>query len=394
VNVLHGDMLAILPTLEADSFDAVVTDPPYHLTDIKSVPHYGKGGFGNRTAQIKAERAGFMGKEWDGGDVAFRPETWAEVLRVLKPGAFMVCFASTRGYHRMVCAIEDAGFLVHPMLAWITAQGFPKATRFDQPELDGWRYGLQALKPAIEPICMAQKPMERGLTGSQNWAKHGVGGINIEASRVGYASEADKQSINGIASFNGRHKYEAKHALCDGNREHSATTTAFDKPNETGRWPANLCHDGSPEVMAAFAAFGTRNSHDTQDAGGFRSDMNNAVYGQFDHGTLPPGRGDTGSAARFFFSAKASKADRADSKHPTVKPLALMRWLVTLITPPGGRVLDPFAGSGITAEACMTLGFDCTLVDIEADHVRDIRHRVARWSGLDTPLFIPIPPEA
>lgn len=123
-----------------------------------------------------------MGKTWDGGDVAFHPETWTQVLRVMKPGAFMIAFASTRGYHRMVCAIKDAGFVIHPMLAWIFGTGFPKSTKFKCPEAEGWRYGLQALKPAVEPICMAQKPLVG--TGTENWLRYGVGGLNIEGCRI------------------------------------------------------------------------------------------------------------------------------------------------------------------------------------------------------------------
>src|SRR5208282_4695280 len=99
------------------------------------------------------------------------------------------------------------------------------------------------------------------------------------------------------------------------------------------------------------------------------------------------GFGDSGSAARFFYTAKADKADRADSKHPTVKPVDLMRWLVTLVCPPGGHVLDPFGGSGTTGEACMLAGFDCTLIERDPQHVKDIEHRIRRWSGLDAPLF-------
>lgn len=152
-----------------------------------------------------------------------------------------------------------------------------------------------------------------------------------------------------------------------------------------GRWPANVVHDGSEEVLAAFpdapgqlAFVGEKN--------GKRDSVN--CYG--DYGARPdtPPRIETDkSAARFFYTAKADKADRADSKHPTVKPVDLIRWLVTLACPPGGHVLDCFAGSGTTGEACMLAGFDCTLIEREAQHARDIEHRIKRWSGLDAPLF-------
>lgn len=145
-----------------------------------------------------------------------------------------------------------------------------------------------------------------------------------------------------------------------------------------------MLHDGSDEVMAAFAAFGEK-------GGGFGKAGGKQDHAAFGGGMQNRGNafgfGDSGTAARFFYSAKSSAADRAGSKHPTVKPVALIEWLVRLITPPGGKVLDPFAGSGTTGEACMKLGFDCTMIDLEADHVRDIQHRIKRWSGLDAPLF-------
>lgn len=369
--------------MAADSFDAVVTDPPYELA--------------------------FMGRHWDASGISFDPDTWRAVLRVMKPGAFMVCFASTRGYHRMVCAIEDAGFLVHPMLGWITGQGFPKATRFDQPELGGWRYGLQALKPALEPICMAQRPMAKGLTGSQNWARHGCGGINVDACRVAGAA-----------------KPYGNPTEADGYRLHKRDDDWT--PSTTGRWPPNVCHDGSPEVLAAFAAYGDTGAHGGGARGGKRgmsfgmegqaiepgqrsagsaarffynakadrAGSNGAltrhagggtIYGKCDGGQPKVQHNDTGSASRFFYSAKASKADRANSKHPTVKPLSLMRWLCRLITPPGGHILDPFAGSGTTGEAAMLEGFNATLIEREAEYVADIQRRLARRHGADAPLF-------
>ena len=358
VNILHGNCIEILPTLAAESFHSVVTDPPYHLTSI--VNRFGA----EDAAPAKSDGAsgvygraskGFMGKELDGGDIAFRPELWRKAYDILKPGAFLVAFASTRGYHRMVCAIEDAGFVIHPMLGWLFGTGFPKATRFKNEGMDGWRYGLQALKPGFEPICMAQKPLEG--TGTANWLKHGVGGLNIDACRIdpGSVVPGGGKSVRRTGIF-----YNAGPEAEENAQQHTA-----------GRWPANVLHDGSDEVMAAFAAFGESKSK----SGGQTSRTGNgAAYGMR---TAPrTGHDDTGTPARFFYQAKATAADRAGSKHPTVKPLSLMRWLCTLVTPPGGHILDPFAGSGTTLQAAHECGFDVTGCEMSEEYVADIRRRM------------------
>lgn len=188
IRIIQGDCRAVLPALEAESVHCCVTDPPYHLSSI--VKRFGAGAPAHtKTAKDIAARAtpigrlagGFMNQQWDGGRVAFEPETWVAVLRVMKPGAYLTAFASTRGYHRMVCAIEDSGFIIHPMLGWLFGSGFPKATRYKLPGMEDFRYGLQALKPALEPICLAQKPMVG--TGNENWLKYECGGLNINACR-------------------------------------------------------------------------------------------------------------------------------------------------------------------------------------------------------------------
>jgi site-specific DNA-methyltransferase (adenine-specific) len=450
ISVLHGDCRDLLPTMEADTFDAIVTDPPYHLNSIVKR-------FGSTTSETPGKvverinaRAdgyarvarGFMGKQWDGGDVAFRPETWAEVFRVLKPGGYLVACGGTRTYHRMVCAIEDAGFIIHPMLVWAFGQGFPKATNlskmFDRvagaerevvgqrdryldgkvrknlgpannwhggatfstngvaditapatPEAqqwDGWFYGGQALKPSLEPICVAQRRPEGRMV--DNVRKYGTGAINIAACRVAAPDAPEEARISHgagsryVGVLNGGAVSEAE----------PRTTTA----SQAGRWPPNLLHDGSKELEAAFAAFGERP--------GAVSNGRKTGGDEYFSGKGPqpqtPGRADSGSASRFFqrceftpdelrmfYSPKAGGADRADSKHPTIKPVSLLRWLVRLITPPGGHILDPFAGSGTTAEAAMLEGFGCTLIEREAEHVADIQHRIKRWRGDDMPLF-------
>jgi site-specific DNA-methyltransferase (adenine-specific) len=300
------------------SVDAVVTDPPYGLS--------------------------FMGKKWDydvpGTDV------WAECLRVLKPGGHLLAFAGTRTQHRMCVRIEDAGFEIRDMIAWVYAQGFPKSHNLDG-ERKGWG---TSLKPALEPVTVARKP----LTGTvaENVQEWGTGAINVDGCRVG--TETRWNPSAGNKNLDNRH-----------------TVTPISKHGETlgrdcfGRWPANLIHDGSDEVVAGF-----------------------------------PGD-DSGSASRFFYCAKASTADREDgvagvagvagcygnfadktrpkhkNHHPTVKPTALMQYLCRLVTPPGGTVLDPFTGSGSTGKAAILEGFNFIGIEREAEYVEIARARIA-----------------
>ena len=370
ITVHHGDMLQVLPTLAADLFHACVTDPPYHLTSI--VKRFGTANAApakvGQTGAFARASKGFMGKQWDGGDIAFRPETWAEVLRVMKPGAYIVAFSSSRTFGRMSAALEDAGFITHPMIGWIFGQGFPKATRMDADCPEGWRYGAQAMKPALEPIYLGQKPMEG--TGSANWRKHGCGALNIDGCRIDAADKTPAPVWQFVGSSIGANGLRG---VRDGSSD------------ALGRWPANLIHDGSDEVLAAFpdapgqqrAVTGLERSHITKHA-----------YGEF--GTTRESaepRNDMGSAARFFYSAKATAEDRVSSRHPTVKPLSLMRYLCRLVTPLGGLILDPFAGSGTTGHAALAEGFAATLVEREAEYVADIRRRIAHVSGQDAPLF-------
>ena len=389
VKIHHGDCMEVMRGMADGSIDAVVTDPPYHLASI--VKRFG----GNNAAPAKSNGAtgvyarsssGFMKKSWDGGDIAFRPETWADTLRLLKPGGYLVAFASTRGYHRMACAIEDAGFIIHPMLGWIFGSGFPKAHKVELDGWEGWRYGLQSLKPALEPICLAQKPMEG--TGTQNVAKYGTGAINIDGCRVGM-DDADRERLTDWhGKYSGRDYAQNK---IYGER----ADTGVSPPHAAGRWPANVCHDGSPEVLEAFAAFGERRS-----AGDYPSDSStqNRIYGTR-NGQQGHLYADTGTAARFFYCAKASREERdagleglrevgaaevtGRNTHPTVKPVALMQWLVRMITPPGGTVLDPFAGSGSTGIAAHREGFNAILIEREAEYVEIARRRLAG----DSPLF-------
>jgi len=363
--VLHaGDCIEVMTQMDPDSVDAVVCDPPYHLTSI--VKRFGaEGSAAAKEGQTGAfKRAGFMGKQWDGGDVAFQAETWAKVLRVLKPGGYLLAFASSRGFGRMSVAIEDAGFVVHPLIAWVFGTGFPKATRVKADGYDDFRYGGQALKPAIEPIFMGQKPFEHGLNGTENILKHGTGAVNIGGCRVPSNGETPKGSGRKLLSYAGqnhRPHHDREPAL--GN----ATPAA-------GRWPANLIHDGSAEVLQPFP--------DTK-SGMFEPHHNScgaSGIGTFDirdrTGETHPTYGESGSASRFFYQAKADATDRLGSKHPTVKPLDLMQYLVRLVTPHGGTVLDPFAGTGTTGEAAWREGFNAVLIEREPEYQADIANRM------------------
>lgn len=373
IRLLHGDMLAELPKLAADSFHACVTDPPYHLASI--VKRFGATSLADDTQTSERSRRGvdgyaraakgFMGKQWDGGDIAFRAETWAHVYRVLKPGAFLLAFGGTRNAHRMVCAIEDTGFEIRDSILRLYGSGFPKSHNLSG-EWQGWG---TALKPAHEPICVARKPLsERSV--AANVLKHGTGAINVDACRV------EAKVKTGWAG--------AEAGAGTWNADNCGLRKAGDARPVQGRWPANVAHDGSAEVLQAFP---DSNGQAGAIVGSEPSATgDNGIYGHFDRVGFQS-RGDSGSAARFFYTAKADKGDRADSKHPTVKPVDLMCWLVTLVCPPGGQLLDPFAGSGTTGEGCMLAGFDCTLIERDPQHAKDIEHRIKRWSGLDQPLF-------
>ena len=358
VLLYSGDCLAVLDALPENSIDSVCCDPPYHLTSI--VDRYG----GDDAAPAKSGKtgayarvsAGFMGKKWDGGDIAFKPDTWAKVLRVLKPGGYIVAFASTRGFGRMQVALEDAGFITHPLIAWIFGTGFPKATRVKAEGFEGWRYGGQALKPAIEPIYMGQKPFSES-TGTANILRWGTGALNIDGCRVPLDGDY-KSKANGRPSQTGLpDNYDPSNA---------------NQPDTQGRWPANVVHDGSDEVVTAFPTSNGSGAARKLKRG-TRSDESGWGMRDADGDLRDAG---TGSAARFFYSAKADIEDRLGSKHPTVKPVDLNRWLVRLVTPTGGVVLDPFAGTGSTGEAAWREGMSAVLIERESEYQDDIRRRM------------------
>jgi DNA modification methylase len=411
--LLCGDCLEELKKLSDNSLDSCVTDPPYHLVSI--VKRFGAENAapakaGKTGAYARASK-GFMGKTWDGGDIAFQADLWREVWRVLKPGAHLAAMGATRGYHRMTCAIEDAGFEIRDSLMWIYGTGFPKShdvskgidaklltgrartedmrrlamgedyspsgrgrVNYDHgggsvmngdtgeystqtPEAAEWQGWGTALKPAFEPIVLARKPLSE-KTVAANVLKWGTGAINIDGCRVGV-----EKRINPSAKRNEIYGQFL-------GRETEGRETE-------GRWPANVITDGSEEVVEAFpsSASGSMNRQ-TISKGRRPGGFGNVGSDRGDPVPNGPMYTDSGSAARFFYSAKASKEDRADSKHPTVKPIALMQYLVRLITPPNGNVLDPFAGTGTTGAAAAREGMRSILIEREKEYQDDIRRRM------------------
>lgn len=352
-----------------------MTDPPYALTSI--VKRFGNSNPADVARNVTDKiingqganpytraASGFMGKKWDTGETAFDPAFWANVMRVLKPGGHLIAFGGTRTYHRLAVAIEDAGFEIRDQIGWLYGSGFPKSHN----QGNGWG---TALKPAWEPIVMARKPLIG--TVAANVLEHGTGAINVGACRVpssGGAHREGEESQDRRYTESGATNFAARPGPRGG--------------DPSGRWPANVIHDGSEEVLAAFpetdgqlAAVGPQH--------GAKKSVN--TYGDYGPRELTEPRGDSGSAARFFYSAKADAGDRLGSKHPTVKPVDLMAYLCRLITPTGGTVLDPFAGSGTTGMACMREGFNAILIEREAEYVADIKRRIAHVSGQDAPLF-------
>lgn len=438
--IICGDCLEEQKKLPDKSIDAIVTDPPYELA--------------------------FMGKKWDASGIAYNVDMWGECLRVLKPGGHLLAFGGARTYHRMACAIEDAGFEIRDSLHWVYGSGFPKSLSIDkaldkmagaereviginedylrrkpngmktpgstaygysqiQQETDAritapstdaakqWSGWGSALKPAHEPIVLARKPLD-GCTIAANVLRWGTGGLNIDGCRI----STNGEHPTGSGDRNSWRTMENR----EDRQEHGKNITP-----PSGRFPANLIHDGSPEVLAEFAKAGERK------CGKDRNPAKTSNSGFTKHGIRSEdvNYGDTGSPARFFQScpfteedipaflyyAKASRAERekglegmpiSDKRsqygdglnsatkirtekqsvdgvdrgvihngHPTVKPLALMRTLCRLITPPGGLILDPFAGSGTTCMAAKSEGFHYVGIELSPEYCEIARKRVA-----------------
>jgi DNA modification methylase len=340
VVIHHGDCRDVLRDLPPASVHAVVTDPPYEL--------------------------GFMGRAWDASGIACSVDLWREVLRVLKPGGYLLSFGAPRTAHRMACAVEDAGFEIRDTVTWHYASGFPKSLN-----LPG---GLgTALKPASEPITVARKPLAR--TVAQTVLAHGTGALNIDGCRV-----PTTEDLNGGAYAKdpaGRWDGEGSWRYSPGG--------AGEYLQPTGRWPSNVVFshapecgpdDGDPCVEGCPVAELNIQSGVLRSGGGDRgtTSRDGLMGPDSDRGrrTRYARDADEGGASRFFptfrYQAKAPASERPKVDgvaHPTVKPLALMRWLVRLVTPQGGTILDPFAGSGTTIEAAMLE--DRRVIGIEQD---------------------------
>jgi hypothetical protein len=345
--LIGGDCLPVLRQLPDNSIDAVVTDPPYGLR--------------------------FMGRKWDydvpGTDI------WAECLRVLKPGGHLLAFAGTRTQHRMCVRIEDAGFEIRDMIAWVYGGGFPKSHNLK----DNWEGWGSALKPAMEPITVARKTLSGTL--AANVSQYGVGSLNIDGCRV---ETADNLS-GGAYAKSGRREISSSLNPSGMNRAGAVVGKAFVQP--TGRWPANVIHDGSDEVRAIFPdAPGQQGALTGAEPSGKMGSAN--CYGKMDrrHACAPREETDR-SAARFFYCAKASKVDRNEglidtNKHPTVKPTDLMRYLCRLVTPPGGVVLDPFMGSGSTGKAALLEGLKFIGIERELEHLKVAQERIEHAASI------------
>jgi DNA modification methylase len=385
-SIIHGEVPTALDELAPESIHACVTDPPYEL--------------------------GFMGKSWDGSGVAFRPETWAAVLRVLKPGAHLIAFGGSRTYHRIACAIEDAGFELRDTLMWIYGSGFPKSldvskaidrrngderpvrgvdVRRNAPSgivgagresvlierkitsaasaasaaWDGWG---TALKPSFEPVILARKPL--GGTVAACVLEHGTGALNIDTCRIPFRDEDDQAGAAAAAAQRSGQDQNANRRAYSNFNDGAGSLQPYLDGLDRGRWPANVLHDDSPDVRLHL-----------------------------------------GDARRFFYSPKASAEDREEGTHElelktlhrvnpggiendpkwaprqrrnthvTVKPSGLMEWLVRLVCPPGGTILDPFAGSGTTGVAALRQGFGFVGVEMLEEHVTIARARVG-WAAL------------
>lgn len=377
-----GNNIDVLKTFADNSIDSIVTDPPYGLS--------------------------FMGKKWD-YDVPTK-ELWAECLRVLKPGGHLLSFGGTRTYHRLVVAIEDAGFEIRDQIQWLYGSGFPKSQDISKaidkqagaerevisecgsdgvkrkprqmikggdeslsvttvatqsitapatPEAKTWQGWGTALKPANEPICVARKPLSES-TVAKNVLRWGTGGLNIDGTRI--AAGDDLKPV--FSGAKGQKQAEYGKGTVFGNSDKYESIVS-----PQGRWPANIILD--EEAAAALdeqsgitkGGGKTKVKTDTEQMFGMKGHVN------VDYD-------DKGGASRFFYVAKASKRERGEGNmHPTVKPIKLMEYLIKLVTPPGGIVLDPFMGSGTTGVAAKNLGFDFVGIEMNQEYFEIAKRR-------------------
>lgn len=406
--VLHGDCLELLKSMEDDSVDSIVTDPPYGLS--------------------------FMGKKWD-YDVPSE-EIWGECLRVLKPGGYLLAFAGTRTQHRMAVRIEDAGFEIRDMIAWVYGSGFPKSLdvskaidkafgvdgnfipvgnvvkrmipgsdqvnsgswikdngREYQPRINipstedakQWEGWGTALKPALEPITVARKPLSEKTVAS-NVLKYGTGSLNIDGCRV----ESNGDNLGGGMVSKGRPKASDgwdRPWMHDEEKTNLKKVESAEKvklAERLGRWPANFIHDGSEEVVELFpVTHGAGNKKESKCRAKETQKCYSGEWGELNHNQNYHGN-NRGSASRFFYCPKASKKDRGEgNNHPTVKPINLMKYLCRLVTPPNGIVLDPFCGSGSTGVAAISEGFNFIGIEREKEYADIAIKRIEEISSIE-----------
>lgn len=434
-NLLQGDCAEKMHDLADNSIDAIVTDPPYGLAFMGAKwDNFGGKSCGNDSAEVRRQKAQEYAAKNSGApryanghggaptldamrsfQTAMTP-IFAEALRVAKPGAHLLAFGGTRTYHRLACAIEDAGWEVRDCIMWVYGSGFPKSMDVSKaidkmkgaertevigtrhrnvkpyndgngwnannttgnyqymapatPEAAAWNGYGTCLKPAVEPIVVARKPLEG--TVAANCLKYGTGAINIDGCRVALADDDKLQK--GV-------KHDGK-AL--DTQKMGFGFKNVDRAPGLGRFPANLIHDGSDEVIALFPDTGKSSG-----GGGKKTLGRNGIYGKGEGAEYPNqvGFGDLGSAARFFYCAKASRSERGEGNvHPTVKPIALMRYLVRLVTRKGGIVLDPFMGSGTTGIAAIQEGMEFVGIERDPQYHEIASRRIAEAK--------PLPPTA
>lgn len=320
--ITHGDCLEEMAKMEANSISAIVTDPPYGL--------------------------GFMGKKWDAG--LPHEHIWKEALRVIKPGGHLLAFGGTRMFHRLTCAIEDAGWEIRDCLMWLYGSGFPKS--HNHFGLEG--YGT-ALKPAWEPIIMAMKPCEG--TFKENAEKWGQAGINVDGCRIESSDNLGRPRGEQLNIY-GKFKF------------------IISESHPKGRWPANVLLDEEAAAMLDEQS-GQLKSGELKP---YKSTCDLKALGwgfSAERDYVSPAN--AGGASRFFYCAKASPSERGEgNKHPTVKPIKLMEYLIKLVMPPKeGVLLDPFAGSGTTILAAKRLGYDAIGIEKEEEYCTIARERIA-----------------
>ena len=434
--LVNGDCLEEVQKLvdKGIQVDSIVTDPPYHLTSI--VERFGKEGSApakDKDGAFQRQSKGFMGKEWDGGDIAFRKETWELFMKVLKPGGHLLAFSGSRTYHRMAVAIEDAGFDIRDQIMWLYGSGFPKslnlgksvdkklgneriktgqtkthgikgmpqseertaigAGSFGQEveeeitvgtsEWEGWG---TALKPAHEPIVLARKPLSENSIVA-NVLKHRTGGIHIDACRV----EGEKQTRDSNPVMNGgkygqnqnaeRKTVKRKSRSDDGvwtnkNSGMKAEGTHYADADPKGRFPANVMHNGLQEDWARyFYCPKTSKAEKNRGLEDLPIKKTSSMSGRRDSHDMEGYSIDNDVTGRF--------VTEKQNVHPTVKPVKLMRYLCRLITPKGGTVLDPFMGSGSTGIAAKDEGFEFIGIEKEKEYFEIAERRISVASPLE-----------